>query len=567
VSSALAGFAACNGCTCAPSDYSVSSSPADPSGDHRHFAQSETSMVRVDLPSGGDGPTSRFVVGYNDDTDAVADAGANCWQYPAPASIDGWATSDTFGGPWVRQPQLPVSPALQAAGVNARHGDPWLAAWSSKVAGMQGIVLYVSVAQAGLARYGPPWFVLLSRSRDNGQTFEDAKIVTGPQPNVPDGPKVAMVGDGAMALVAWSPGGPYQYKFVWDLDQPTMQMSAPVAFDPLANANPPSPSCTSAVGTLHPHIAAGRHMFYWAGEFNYSCGGTVQTRIEVHRNSFIGLALGAPWQRILSAQAAASVGPSIRGRLNCQNVVTPPRFGTEMDRGDILPAIAAGQDTDGEFVIAVTEQVQPGTAPDEAHREKLIQYRIPQADSCDANNHKADLDTCGLSISPQEIDSVSTPGDIAGVRDRVGLWASKPAIFTGKVPDGTVDKRVGVIWYAQPYKGRISVDDEHRTRTIVEAAVSTDAGRSYSGPFTMTVPSDSDGIFDDPAIGAFFYPCDTLCNHYYGEYISGAFQFADTTATAIVAAWGDSREGCTSQGVATIQHQHVWAGAIRLQSR
>jgi hypothetical protein len=52
-------------------------------------------MVRVDLPPNRpqDQPASRFVVGYNDDTDAVANAGASCWQYPGPASLDGWAIS------------------------------------------------------------------------------------------------------------------------------------------------------------------------------------------------------------------------------------------------------------------------------------------------------------------------------------------------------------------------------------------------------------------------------------------------------------------------------------------
>ena len=570
LSGILAGLAACDGCTCAPSDYPVSSPASDGTASHRSFAQSETSMVRVDLPPNRpqDQPASRFVVGYNDDTDAVANAGASCWQYPRPASLDGWATSDTYGGPWVRKSQLPVSAALITAGVNARHGDPWLAAWSSKTEGVQGIVLYVSVSQTGLARYGPPWFLLLSRSRDNGQTFEDARIVLGPQAGIPDGPKVAIAGDGNLAVVAWAPGGLYQYKLVWGLDLPTMQVTpGPIAFDPRANANPPDANCTAVFGSSHPHIAAGRSTLYWAGEFTYSCPGGPRTRIEVHRNSSIGLAFGAPWQRILSAQAPVSIGSALRGVLNAQDVTTPARFGTRTDRGDILPALAVGEDVDGEFAIVVTEQVQAGTQPDEAHREKLIQFRIPGADHCDAASHKGDLDSCGLAVAGQEIDSIATGGDIPAVRSRVGLWASKPALFTGKVPDGTVDTRVGLLWYAQPYKGRISVDDEHRARTIVEAAISKDAGKTWSGPFTMTVPSDRDGIFDDPDIGAFFYPCQILCNSYFGEYISGAFQFADPGPTAIVGAWGDSREGCSSQMVQPMQHQHVWAGALRAKPR
>ncbi len=69
------------------------------------------------------------------------------------------------------------------------------------------------------------------------------------------------------------------------------------------------------------------------------------------------------------------------------------------------------------------------------------------------------------------------------VRSRRGLWASKPAVFTGKTPDRTIDKRVGIVWYAQPYKGRLDATDEMRTRTIIEAAISKDGGKTYSGPF------------------------------------------------------------------------------------
>jgi hypothetical protein len=559
-------------CTCAPVNYPVSSPPAA-AASHRRFHQSETSMVRIDLPPNRPSgqPASRLVVGYNDATDAVVDAGANCWRYPGPASLDGWATSDTFGGPWARQPQLPISDSLRRAGVNARHGDPWLAAWSSKTAGVNGVVLYVSVAQQGLARIGPPFFLVLTRSRDDGATFEDGTVVLGPMSGVPDGPKVAISGDGLLALVAWAPGGLWQYKLVWNLDAATMHSSpGAITFDPRANADPPDPTCTSVSQFRHPHVAAGRSTFYIAGEFTYSgCNGGSKTRIEVHRNSTIGLAFGAPWQRILSAVAPASQGSVARGLLNAQNIVTPPRFGTEVDRGDILPALAVGQDEEGEYVIAVTEQVQAGTAADEAHRERLIQWRVPGADHCDAAGHRADRGTCGLAVPAQEIEAITTPGDFRDTRrvaSRVGLWASKPAVFTGKVPDGTVDPRVGLIWYAQPYKGRLGVSDEMRARTVVEAAISNDGGRTYSGPFSLTAATEGDGIFEDRDTGPYFYPCDSLCIHYYGEYVSGAFQFADPSLIAIVGAWGDSREGCTSQSVET-QHQHVWAGALRGKRR
>jgi hypothetical protein len=141
------------------------------------------------------------------------------------------------------------------------------------------------------------------------------------------------------------------------------------------------------------------------------------------------------------------------------------------------------------------------------------------------------------------------------------------------VPDGTLDERVGIVWYAQPYKGRVSATAQAKTKTVVEAVVSTDGGLSYQGPFLLTAASERDGSYtDDEAIGPYFFPCpvviSTACpsRGYFGEYISGAFQLAAPTATAMVAAWGDSREGCLDQGVQT-HHHHVWAGAVRGRAR
>ncbi len=148
------------------------------------------------------------------------------------------------------------------------------------------------------------------------------------------------------------------------------------------------------------------------------------------------------------------------------------------------------------------------------------------------------------------------------VKSRAGIWESKPALFTGKVPDGTVDERVGVVWYSQPYKGRGKATDEMRARTLVEAAVSSDGGVSFSGPFNLTAKGDLSADPPlDPDIGVYFHPCQLLCTGDFGETISGAFQFTSPTVHTIVAAWGDSREGCTDQS-ATTRHQHVWAGAV-----
>src|SRR6476661_1172029 len=77
----------CNGCKAV--DFPVSSPPNDSGGAHRSFAQSETSMVRLDQtadrPEGE--PASRFLVGYNDTTSSIADTNATtCWAFNERAS-------------------------------------------------------------------------------------------------------------------------------------------------------------------------------------------------------------------------------------------------------------------------------------------------------------------------------------------------------------------------------------------------------------------------------------------------------------------------------------------------
>src|SRR5262245_11172714 len=224
-------------------DFPVSSPPGDSAGAHRGFAQSETAMVRIDLTAdrSPDEPLARYLVGYNDDTLAVADAGASCFTFQSQRpSLDGWARSDQFGGDWQRQEQLPVSAALVRRGVGARHGDPWLAAWSSKNPQVPNIVLYVSVAQRGPGRLDGPFFLLLTRSLDNGINFEDSLVLLGPQGAVPDGPKIAITGDGTTALVVWNefglPGIPN--RIVSNLDG-VLTASGTGLIDPDAIADPP----------------------------------------------------------------------------------------------------------------------------------------------------------------------------------------------------------------------------------------------------------------------------------------------------------------------------------------
>jgi hypothetical protein len=423
---ALAWLAACDGCECVSVNYPVSAPPGEPAATHRLWPQSETSMIRVDLPPGrGPGePASRLVVGYNDSTESTV-ADGSCWKFGERASQDGWAFSNAFGSEWQRQNQLPVAASLRGRGVGARHGDPWLAAWSSAAEGTDGVVLYVSVGQAGPGRTQGPWFVLLSRSLDNGRTFEESAVVHGPTPGVPDGPKIAITGDGVAALAAWNPGGRFEYRLVYNLREPAMTVNAPATLDPLSVATPPGTACTVVGVGRHPRVAAGRSSFYLAGEFHYQCGTARFSRLEVHRNSHLGIAFGAPWQRILSAEIPNAPGLPGRGLLNAMDITQPTPFGTLVDRGDIVPALAVGQGKDGEFVIAVSEEVLPGATPEEASREPIVQYRIPGADRCNARDNKADLATCGLAVAKQEIASLSTAGEMRGVASRVGLWASK----------------------------------------------------------------------------------------------------------------------------------------------
>src|SRR4029079_14187741 len=181
--------------------------------------------------------------------------------------------------------------------------------------------------------------------------------------------------------------------------------------------------------TAHPRVAAGKSTFYVAALVSYSCTtGGFQQRIEVYRNSYIGLAFGVPWQRILSALPPPSV-PAGFGILNAQDAAGTPRFGTRTDRGSSLPELAVGQGKDGEFVIAADLQVQAGTLPDEATTEKVVLFRVPQADTCDARHHKGDLDSCGQKLTGKTIDSLAKANDMETVKSRAGIWESKPALF------------------------------------------------------------------------------------------------------------------------------------------
>jgi hypothetical protein len=173
-----------------------------------------------------------------------------------------------------------------------------------------------------------------------------------------------------------------------------------------------------------------------------------------------------------------------------------------------------------------------------------------------------------MQLAGTAIDGLVRINGMAPFAARPGWWEVKPAVFARKVPDGhgPADPNIGVIWYAQPYRGASVATDEMRARTIVEAALSDDGGVSFDIAYTLTVndpvifgvPSDPNGMYFHPCQGLSFEADGTPDEGYFGEYISGAFR--DAVSRIAIGAWGDSREGCQSQAIPNTWHQHVFAG-------
>jgi hypothetical protein len=572
----------CNGCEI--DDVPISSNPSAETPDRMAF-QSETSMARLDSLDANYNPKPHFVVSYNDATQAEQPAATNCWQFTGPHSLDGWSTSDDLGHTWTRHAQLAP---LAGAPFHARHGDTWVATWNNPnlpysgfLCGILGglncpdgsVALLVSVAQQGPGGYDGPWGLYINRMvfgpADMTIDLTKDTEVALPPGNLPDGPHVAIRGDGNAAMITWQ--FPAQYELVTDLHtvnffslQP-MTFGPPKTLDPMATgAQPPDRSCTSATwaGT-HPQIAAGYAHFYYGGIWRYNgCADPDPARLEVYRTTD-----GDQWERILSARVPPQFAAA-HGLLNAQNINATPQYGSYTDRGEDGVSMAVGLGNDGDYLLLVTDQTQAGDSTlNEASRERVIQYRIPRADGCAADARN--LFSCdGVQNIPfQQIDLIAKANGMQTIANRVGVWESKPHVFTGNVSDGyTVDWRVGIIWYTQPYKGLTTASPEMMARTIVEAVTSGDGGQTYSGPFNMTTGSSIEP--SDSAIGTYFHPCQflstTACNSngYFGEYISGVFLSQLPANLSIQGAWGDSREGCTQQGLPTI-HQHVWGGTTR----
>lgn len=537
---------------CTVHNVPVSSPLNQPAATHRHLPQAETSMLRVDHTENGK-TVSRFMVAYNDDTDSAIPDGSS-WQFAGLNSTSGWATSPD-GRNWTRQQQVIATPALQARGVNALHGDPWLAGWNSTDPKVPSGVLYISVAQNGLKRWGPPWFLVAARSLDSGASFQDPVVILGPQPSLADGPKIAVTGDGRFAIAAWI-GPTMQFKVLSDTQDPN-GMTIPSDqngvhdIQPLDIASPPGKNCTyQAIPILHPQVAASQQTFYLAAHVLYQGGGQGcpnASRIEVYRANAPALAANQTvFSRVLSVRE-----PEGADDLAAQNL-QGGTFAHDFDRGGEGKSLAIGNDAGGDYVLLVTQRTL--TVQGENSHNEVVQFRLAGADSCDAANHIGDLDTCGsFDMQPQVIDA----------RARLGYYELKPQVFVGKVPDGGAkDLRAGIVWYTQPYRGQqgMAITDEMRARTRMEAAISIDGGVSYSGPFGLLTKENGPGPPTDPAIGDYFIPCQFEGDPagYFGEYIGGAF--LDTHSIYVTATWADSREGCMSQSSPGTFHMHVWSG-------
>ena len=579
---AVAGSTGCSGCVIVDAPVSVTGNPNSVAPDHRAF-QSETSLARIDAMNGAGNVFSHFVVTYNDATSAETPDPTECWTFAAEDSLDGWATSDDLGETWTRHPQLPP---LSGSSLQRRHGDTWVAAWNNPYVlqnslnslGFDGsVVLMVSVAQEGPRGYDGPWGLYVNRMiYYAGDTTidltRDTEIALGPDPNLADGPKVAIRGDGSRAIVGWDLP-PMRYLQITDLHPLGFLGPTPMTFGPqkqvapMAVGSPPDSNCSGAqwVGVTHTQLAAGDAFFYAVGEWTYlGCKDPDPNRLEVYRS-----ATGDTWERILSVRLPPQAPGVVPAHLGTQSITGPTRYSPAfVDRGDEGPSLAVGLAADGDYLLVVADQAQVGDPTrNESTRERIIQWRVPRADTCAADTR--DLFSCdGVQNLPfQEIDALAKATDLATIASRTGVWESKPHVFTGSLSDGhTIDPRVGVIWYAQPYRGLMTADDEMKARTIVEAVVSGDGGQTYAGPFNMMAGSSVEPA--DPAIGVYFHPCQfeaaSSCRSdgYYGEYISGMFQTALPSNFSILGAWGDSREGCVQQGLPTV-HQHVWSGATR----
>lgn len=497
--------------------------------------------------------TTRLVLGYNDATEIHDGAGIFDTNY----SFLGLSISDDYGVTWQRRGQLPTTESVPAL-----RGDPWIAASGS-------LVLY-----AGMR--GPPGGgnvlpgadgVVLAVSTDAAESWDDIVLV---HEGSVDGPKVALTRDRSTAILTWielEQGGAVRrtrYAIVNDPGSLPLAIDGPHDLDevmgwrtlaaegyvPLCDSESSDPETrymqSFALGHPVPAFGPTNNDLYIARVVQYTnvsvgwCNLIAQDELEVFRSTNGGLT----WSRILSRPLGLQ-GNRDGERLAHNGGVTQP--GTR-------PALALTSIGEGDEVLVALEQLDPPRS-----RQRIRLTRIEAADTCSTTGkyHEG----CAWTDSfPSAQVIFEYQQETYHANESLYHYTYQPALFTGDSEEG-LDSRVGLSFYVQPRRGDVSGSTPlQRTFTTVVGLISFDGGRSWipGTGLTVDVPGQPAMHMDmyDGYSGIVFVPCPKEDTGYFGHYNGGAFQ-QEGAALPAVAAWADSRRGCTQQGWQTT-FQHVF---------
>lgn len=459
----------------------------------------------------------------------------------------GTSVSDDGGRSWHRLPQLRPSADPEFGRL---LGDPWLAAAVTNV-------FYVSLAAIRDGIIDDPLDfngVTLSVSHDGGLSFGEATPVIR---TAADGSKIAVAPDLQTALVtathlqgAGLPRDVVEHVVLTDLVGP---------FDPTIGSQEmfaigPPPGGCGALSVISGHAVPAigpsgtEYVAVFAQYFGSDpvCPGGSQAFNEVYRR-----ARGASvWERIVFMLATPNT-PQMEGR------------STFPIRGFPNGSLAVSSDDSGDVVLFVTlrEAMVAGTV-----EQKAILYRLEAADTCAV----ATFAGCDATLEdrPVELDQsarVTIRGADAGplLAARRGVKQYQPVVFAGAGPSLSFsDPRVGVYWYAQPFRDRPNV-------TTVEGVVSPDAGSSFRvlNNISIPLPGIPSELPREVGHGQVFIPCEVLPRasafSYFGDYNHASFTSSDPENVEVSSGWADSRESCVRQGTGTFaptSHHHVFAG-------
>ncbi len=522
---------------------------SDPDGSATGWIQSETSMARARRLDGH----PRLILGYNDGTHIHDNNGVFDVNY----SFLGLSISDDYGATWQRRGQLPTSTEIPAL-----RGDPWIAASGSLVlyAGMRG-------PPGGSTSLPGADGVVLGVSADAADNWYG--IVTIHEGNV-DGPKVALSRDRSLAIVTWielEQGGAFRrtrYMIVRDPASIPLDLDGPYDLDEQMGWSPPImegfvPACdpenpdparrymqafalshpVPAIGPTDGDLYIGRVIQYRNALVGF-CSLIAQDELEVFRSSDEGLT----WSRILSRPLG--IGGNRDGEMLAHN--------GGVTRAGTRPALAVTSIGEGDEVLVALEQLDAG-----AGRQRILLRRVDGADTCPTTNKYRE--GCPWSDSyPSAYVVFEYMQEDYEANESLHHFAYQPALFTGDSEQG-LDSRVALSFYVQPRRGDPASNDLQRRFTTVVGLLSPDGARSWvpGSGLTVDVPGRTPQYMDsyEGHSGIVFVPCPKDDSDYFGDYNGGAFQL-DGTKLFAVAAWADSREGCTYQGDWRTTHQQVF---------